>query len=409
MRILYHHRTLADGAEGVHIEEMVEAFRSLGHEVVVEALARPNARGQGGGVLASVKALLPKRLFELSALAYNAIDRITVGRAIRRNRPDLLYKRHALFDLGALVAARRAGVPVILEVNSAYSSPVYQGLEDIRFKGLATRCERQCVKGATLVVAVSTPLRDLLAALVPGKADHIIVEPNGANPRRFSSQPAGTDDIRRQLGDGTQLIVGWCGILRDWHGLDLLFRAMRRVEGPRLAIIGDGPDRQRVERVAREQGIAGRTVFTGRVPHAAMPAYIAALDIAVAAGDRTGYASPMKVLEYMAAGRAVVAPELPGLRDIINDGVDGLLFAAGDEEALVAAITRLARDSQLRRQLGQRARLKIERERNWQRIAGSVLATLEARQAGRAMGTRERGSVCWREPERTGIVRDRSR
>jgi glycosyltransferase involved in cell wall biosynthesis len=298
---------------------------------------------------------------------------------------------------------------VILEVNSAYSSPVYQGLEDIRFKRLATRCERHCVKVSTLVVAVSSPLRDLLASLVPGRADHIIVEPNGANPVRFSSQPAGTDDVRRQLGDGTQLIVGWCGILRDWHGLDLLFRAMRRIEGTRLAIIGDGPDRQRIERVAQEHGVAERTVFTGRVPHAAMPGYIAALDIAVAADDRTGYASPMKVLEYMAAGRAVVAPRLPGLRDIIEDGVDGLLFVAGDEDALAAAITRLAGDTQLRRQLGQRARLKIERERNWQRIAGSVLTTLQTRQGGRATGTREGASVPWREPERTGIARDRSR
>src|SRR5688500_16274398 len=142
MRILYHHRTLADGAEGVHIAEMVDAFRSLGHDVMVEALARPNARGQGSGVLASVKAVLPKRLFEFSGLAYNAIDRTTVARAIRRHRPDVMYKRHALFDLGALSAARRAGVPVILEVNSAYSSAVYQRLEDIRLTSLATRCER---------------------------------------------------------------------------------------------------------------------------------------------------------------------------------------------------------------------------------------------------------------------------
>jgi glycosyltransferase involved in cell wall biosynthesis len=391
MRILYHHRTLADGAEGVHIHEMVEAFEALGHEVVIHALAKPPVRGQGGrSAVGRLKALLPQGFFELGAIAYNAVDWVMVRRAIRRHRSELMYKRHALYDLGAIFAARSVGVPVILEVNAAYSSSVYQAFERICFKHLARLCERLSVEAATLVAAVSTPLRDLLVALAPASG-HIIVVPNGANPLRFSERADGVAEVRAKLGARSDLIVGWCGILRDWHGIELLLSAVQSTAGLRLVIIGDGPDSARVQQVAHERGLADRTVFTGRVPHDQMPAYIGALDIAVAADDRTGYASPMKVLEYMAAGRAVVAPRLGGLQDIIEDEVDGLLFTPGDAQALAAALERLARDRPLRERLGREARVKIERERNWQRNAETVLDALHMRidASGMAMSGRK--------------------
>ncbi len=289
--------------------------------------------------------------------------------------------------MGAIYAARSLGTPIILEVNAAYSSAVYQALEGIRFKRLARICERLSVASATLVAAVSTPLRDLLVALAPGSG-HIIVVPNGANPLRFSEHADGVAEARRTLGATSELMVGWSGILRDWHGLELLLGAVQNTPGVRLAIIGDGPDSARVQRVAHERGLANRTVFTGRVPHAQMPAYIAALDIAVAADDRTGYASPMKVLEYMAAGRAVVAPRLPGVQDIIEDEVDGLLFAPADEQALAAALGRLTQDRHLRERIGHAARLKIERDRNWQRNAETVLDALHMRINASGMATK---------------------
>jgi glycosyltransferase involved in cell wall biosynthesis len=376
MRILYHHRTLGDGAEGVHIQEMVEAFEALGHEVVVHAVVTPHVQSQRSSSIAHLKALLPQSLFELGALAYNGVELVMIRRAIRRYRPDLVYKRHALFDLGAILAARSLRIPIVLEVNAAYSSPVYQALERFHFIRLAHLCERLSIESATLVAAVSTPLRELLVAVAP-RSSHIIVVPNAANPLRFSPTVEGVAEVRRMLGTDAGLLVGWCGILRDWHGLELLLGAVQKTAGLRLVIIGDGPDAPRLQRIARERGLADRTVFTGRVPHDRIPAYIAALDIAVAADDRTGYASPMKVLEYMAAGRAVVAPRLPGVEDLIEDQIDGVLFTPRDEDALAAALARLADDTQLRHELGRRARRKIESERNWQRNAETVLAALE--------------------------------
>src|SRR5947209_19618564 len=100
MRILYHHRTLADGAEGIHIQEMVDAFRSLGHTVDIVSLAKPRARGQGHeGVLTLVRNLIPNLLYELLSMLYNAAEYWRFRRLLARDKTDLNYKRHTLIDI----------------------------------------------------------------------------------------------------------------------------------------------------------------------------------------------------------------------------------------------------------------------------------------------------------------------
>src|SRR5213595_2583863 len=124
MKILYQHRTLADGAEGIHIAEMVEAFEAMGHQVVMHALAKAPKRGQGqAGLLSQIKSWLPRPLLEIATLAFNVVEYIGFKRVLRRERPDLVYKRHAIYDVGIVLAARQAGVPLVLEVNCPYSSP----------------------------------------------------------------------------------------------------------------------------------------------------------------------------------------------------------------------------------------------------------------------------------------------
>ena len=119
--------------------------------------------------------------------------------------------------------------------------------------------------------------------------------------------------------------------------------------------------------------LAGRVMFTGRVSHADVVRYIGAVDIAVSSADRTGYASPMKLLEYMAMERATVAPRSPKIEDLIDDEVDGLLFEPDNEGALAAALRRLANYEELRLRLGHHARLKVTRFRNWRRNAEIVV------------------------------------
>ena len=377
MRILYHHRTLGDGAEGIHIAEMVSAFRALGHEVEVIGLASgaPND-GRRGGVIGRLRGLLPEPAYEIAAAACNLLEYRTIRSAIAQFRPDFIYKRHARNDTAALAAAHDADVPSVLEVNCLYSDPAYRQFEPVTFRRLAERLERKALSLASVPFAVSSPLAQLSERLARSP---VKVLPNGADPDMFDPMRIDRRRGRDRLGIPDALTVGWAGILREWHGLELLLQAIAPIPDVVLVVIGDGEQRQDVESRARELGLSNRLVVTGRVPHSSMPEYLAALDIAVVADERTGVASPMKLLEYMAMGLTVVAPDLPNIRDVITPDIDAVLFRRSDARELSGALARVVADRQLRVRLGKNARHKIRQTRSWRRNAETILTWVCAR------------------------------
>ena len=223
MRILYHHRTLADGAEGIHIAEMVSAFRSLGHEVHVRSLAGAEGSPAREKLVNRLKGMLPSAAYEIAAIASNVPDSLDVRREIQAIRPDFLYKRHARLDVGALNAARKAGIPTVLEVNCLFTGAQYQQFEPVALERLAARFERRALTQADVVLAVSTPLARDIERIAQIKA---AVVPNGADPQRFDPAVADRARIRARYGLGQALTVGWAGVMRDWHGLELLLDAV---------------------------------------------------------------------------------------------------------------------------------------------------------------------------------------
>lgn len=373
MNILYHHRSLADGAEGIHIHEMTEALRGLGHRVTIQSLARPEGAGQRHSArLATVRRRMPQAVFELAAAAINIHEYAALRRQLAAERFDLIYKRHALLDVGAILAARRAGIPVALEVNTAYSAPSVREFEPVRLLPLVRRAERLALRSASVVLAVSSPLAAYVRELA-GPAVRVLTLANGVNPEFFDASRADGAAIRAAYGLTDQFVVGWAGILRRWHGIEVLIDAVATLPAVRLLLIGDGPARPDLERLAEERGLRGRLTVTGRVPHAAMPSHIAALDVAIAADDRTGFASPMKVLEYMGMARPVVLPRLANLADLVHDDRTGLFFEPGSAASLALAIGRLQASPPLRARLGRAARLMVEDRFNWSFNARAVL------------------------------------
>lgn len=382
MRILYHHRTLGDGAEGIHVSSMVDAFRHLNHSVHVSALigGQTNVSTRRIRALTRLRPLIPKAIYETMELGYSGIGWRALSRTIADWKPDLIYERHTLFNYAGVWAAERARLPLVLEVNAplAYEREAY---ERLRLKQLARRSEREVCSRATLVVVVSSPLKQyLIDEGVP--ADRIVVIPNGADPMLFKPDERARAEVRAQYRiPPDAIVVGFTGILRPWHGVDLLVRALARsATGPRgavtyLLIVGDGPSRSEIERLAAETGLGQRMIITGRVPHTQIPRHMAAFDIGVSP-RATFYASPMKVPEYMAAGTAVLAPNMPNLADLIVDGVTGALFEPENTEALAAALHRLITDARKRQSLAQAARASIIDGRTWRHNAAAVLRTL---------------------------------
>jgi glycosyltransferase involved in cell wall biosynthesis len=382
MRILYHHRTLADGAEGIHIREMIKAFRKLGHEVRVVALVGEGSSAKRGPAKAAsrwsrISGWLPRGVYELAELSYNVVGGRAVSRAIREFQPDLVYDRYNSYSTAAVAAAKRAGVPVFLEVNApvAFERANFDG-PSLRWPRMAQRYERHICDQATHIFVVSTPLRDFLVQERGVPADKITVLPNGADPDAFDPH-MDSAAIRQRYQLGARKVIGFVGILRPWHGVELLLDAFSRLS-PRqrdlhLLLVGDGPSEQELKNQVARLGLEDRVTFTGRVSHGEIREHIAAMDMTVSP-RATFYASPMKILEYMAMAVPVVAPRMPNIIDICDDGSDSLLFDPEDVASLQQCLERLIGDEQEARRLGAAARRKIEQHLNWQRNAEQIVA-----------------------------------
>lgn len=379
MRILYSHRIGSRDGQSVHIEELVAAFRRAGHEVLVVGPGFYERADFGGesSFVALVHRHLPKALNELAELAYNLPAYRRLRRACLSFKPDLVYERYNLFYLAGATLARRFGIPLHLEVNSplAEERGRFGGLG---LKWLARATERFLWRSADRVYAVTGVLKDKVVQAGVAE-ERVSVTPNGIDFDRFQSLPA-------RSGDESAVVLGFVGFVRDWHGLDSVLRAMASFKGPQqvnFVVVGDGPARSDLERQAADLGIADRVRFTGLADRAVIPGLISGFDIALQPRV-VDYASPLKIFEYMAAGRAIVAPDQANIREILTDDKTALLFDPEREGELWKAITRLIDDPALRRRLGAAARETAERRDltwlgNAKRIVEWARVDIEAR------------------------------
>ena len=371
MKILYHHRTLGDGAEGIHVREMIRAFRAEGHEVLVTGPVGEPGGGEasrGSSRLSRFKALMPAVCFESLELAYGFAALFATMWQVIRFRPDFIYDRYMTFNFGVVLAARLCRVPVLLEVNAPLAlERREQQDERLILAGLATWIESRTYRLASRVIVVSSPLRDhLLAEGLP--EGRCVVMPNGANPEHFSVLSRDALLAARLKVPDEAFIIGFTGVLRGWHYLDLLVEALdilcQQGRKAALVIVGDGPYRQKLWESVCERGLDHSVWITGRVPHADVPGHISLFDAAVCPGA-TFYASPMKLLEYMAAGKAVVVPDTENFLDMVNPGVDGMVFHQGDGADLARQLAALQDSPALREAMGLAARRKVETRLNW--------------------------------------------
>lgn len=378
MKILYHHRTLGDGAEGIHIAEMVNAFRQLGHEVV---LVGPGVKKEGAGEVRSnrfswVKIFFKGPFYEMVELAYNVIGYRSLRKEIKAFKPDFIYDRYITFNYSAVAAGRRSGIPVFLEVNAplAYERDKEPD-ETLYLKKIAYGIEKKVCCDAAKTIVVSTPLKEYLISLdVPDSQVNVL--PNGANREKFFPKEK-SNKLMQQLGLVEEdCIIGFVGILRPWHGIDLLLDAFgilsEEAVNCKLLLVGDGPVQEEIEAKAVSMGLADRVIITGRVDHKHVADYIALFDIAVSP-KATFYASPMKIIEYMAQQKAVVAPDMANIRDLIEHEEDGLLFKPEEQDALVETLREMVINKGLRAEIGKRALQKVETQLNWINNARFIL------------------------------------
>jgi len=390
------------GGGPIHIRAFVGALRDLGHEVTMVCHTVTNESAGAGNVTGDLRPLRLAAWNRALARSIRAANRLAgqTGRhhpdvvrclhnltsyrfaacAIRALRPHFIYERCSLWGMTGLWLARKYSVPLVLEVNAplAYEQRQYRGLT---FSSMAERTERMIWCGADLVIAVSDLLRHHLqeAGVRPGR---IQILPNAVDTNLFRTDLDG-ELVRKRFHLGGRFVVGFLGTFKQWHGVDLLVEAFQRLHqvdpDMHLLLVGDGPLREPLQQEIRQATLEDAVTLAGKVAHQEVPLYLAAMDVAVAPYPDLSefYFSPLKLFEYMAAGRAIVASRLGQVAEVIVDGESGLLFKPGDVEDLVRCIRRLREDSRLRLALGKQASMSSQ-SYTWSKNASQVVAWAEA-------------------------------
>lgn len=374
-----------------HVGSLVRAFSAAGHDIVVIAASAAGSDALGVPVVPiaapGISKTLSSRVKRLArandADIAQGSDRVAsavkhlwhnvaVERALEEVfaafKPDVVYERYSPFGAAGALTARANRIPHVLEVNAplAWEGATYRNQA---LGPAADLLERTAFDTTSAIVAVSGELRDALAN-ANIDADKIEVVPNGVDTERFCPEgPAYRDGL---VG---KTVIGFVGSLKAWHGIAELADAFRRLSSNaalHLLVVGDGPMAEVVDSLANE--LPDRVTFVRAVAHDDVPAYLRAIDVALAPYPELErfYYSPLKVLEYMATGRPVVASSIGQLNDLIDDGDTGLLVPPGNVPAIVDAVMRLANDEDLRRRLGTRAAELARREFTWGQRASQI-------------------------------------
>lgn len=361
-------------ANSVHVMKMCQAISDIGHDVTLLVPDRPSAEERIHGSVHSFYNV--RQNFEIEKLPFPGSSipgpsgplGFGLATAYRTLRvlPDLVYGRSLI---GCSFAAA-VGRSTMFETH--VPGPT-SDLEARLFPWLLRSPRFQ------KLVVISDALRDHYSGRFRSLNDRIVVSHDGADP--IEGDPIGLRDVRPDR-NGDALDVGYVGNLYEGKGIEVISEIADDSRFADFHIIG-GYDED-VSYWKREMGNQANVCFYGFQPHSRAMGYLQSLDVAVAPYQRAvkgvnggpnlaEWMSPLKLFEYMAAGRAIVSSDLPVLREILTDEETALLVDPDSPDAWVSALRRLSEDEPLRRELGANAKAQFERKHSWKRRAERLI------------------------------------
>jgi glycosyltransferase involved in cell wall biosynthesis len=348
------------GGPALHVSYLTRGLESRGYHTVLGAGSL--ARGEGSmSFVAEELGVDVRHVQHLHREVSPVLDPLSVRRVvelIREVRPHILHTHTAKAGAVGRTAAVLAGdarPPIVLHT---FHGHVLRGYFDPVRAGVFRQVERSLARVTTRLVAVSPEVRDDLVELGVAPAEKFSVIRLGIDlDGRIAAGGQDGSPLRRLFGvSDDAFVVGWIGRMTAIKHLpDVLASFARlRTRGieATLCLVGDGPDREAIEQLAYELDIARHTLFVGYQRDVAP--YYGMFDALLLPSGNEG--TPVVAIESLAAGTPVVATRVGGVPDVVEHGTDGFLVPVGDIEAITAALERLARNPELRAELGRAGR-----------------------------------------------------
>lgn len=293
-------------------------------------------------------------------------------------RPDILHAHSPVLNaMAAFGVAADLGLPVVYEVRSFWEDAALEhGTATAKGPRYHTTryLETRALRRADAITTISDGLRrDILGRKIP--AEKVTLVPNAVSVDQFSPSRAVDEGLAARLGVAGMNVLGFAGSFYSYEGLDLLLEALPKVltakPETKVLLIGGGSEEVRLRAISESLGLGGNVMFTGRVPHDEVRDYYQLIDILVyprRSGRLTELVTPLKPLEAMAQERIVLASDVGGHKELIEDGKTGYLFKAGDAGDLARRLLSILDHREDWSRIRASGRAFIERERTWQSV-----------------------------------------
>jgi glycosyltransferase involved in cell wall biosynthesis len=398
MKIIYYspHPNLSltsPSGPGTHMREVIEAMEDQGHEVVKFIAGDRDKKSNASLVFRApwykrlLKFLTPDIIWQ--SLKDWDLERCDARNAkvleamIGEHKPDLIYERAYYLMRSGVQMAKQYNIPLFLEMNAPYSEEKIYLEGNSLYIAKSKQCEKDQIEGAAAIYVVSSALSGYFKSQYPAFEGKIVVTPNAINPKKAYSNPALKASLLAQYRIyDSEIVIGFVGSIFKYHGVDRLLRAFAQLVTEhterkyRLMVVGDGMVLSELKKLANELKIAKQVIFFGNVSHTDVYTYIDLMDIAVMASSNW-YGSPVKVFEYGAMSKAIVAPDNVPLRDVMVHGQEGLLVGEGPDD-VYNALKKLVFEEDLRNTLALAFHHKVEQKYTWEKVASEILGRAEA-------------------------------
>jgi glycosyltransferase involved in cell wall biosynthesis len=382
MRVSYfnYHYDIESSAIGAatQVRAIAAALTRLGHQVEVQ-FRTSSKPGQDRDYLGLKKIRWLRRFGHVPRLVWRNFGLLREElKLLDAFRPDAVLAVSSYANFSALAASRRRRLPLVLftEAPLEYEYRLFYP-QYYRYPWLSRRLEGINVRGADQVVCISEVLKGYLMRYeVPAAKLHVV--PNGVEHLTFTPREPDPELLARwPLQD--RVVIGYIGSFEFFSDVGQFIALAGKIIAAHNRVVflfvGHGREDEAIRRRAESIGLGRHFLFTGGMPHHLIPRLLSLMDIVISPykEDYLFYGSSMKLLEYMAAGKAVLCPALGQIKEVVCDGCNGMLYEPGDHHAMFHKLLDLIGNKELRGRLGARARQTIENHWTWD-IQGAKLA-----------------------------------
>ena len=361
-----------------HVNQFTHAFKKLGHRISIYSLnLKPDKKQRNATQMknAPFRKIAKKYGRDIKNVSKNFLYVVREWKALQSEKPDCVIIRHDPYVISSILVSAYFRIPVILELNAPGAFQIRQYERDFfHFPFLFETLEKIALRFASAVTVTS---REMIAYLHGSSLDKakIHVNPMGVEYEHFQNNEYSLNNELQKLNG--KIVLGFIGSLNYWHGINNLFMIMKSVlkkySQVGFLIIGKGPMYTDLLEFVKKNNFSQSVLIAGYVPYDSLPPYIDKMDIALAPypSDIEFYFSPLKIFEYLAAGKPILAPPIGQIADILNGRDVGYLTNFEDEEDWMWKLDRLISSEKLRNEFGLCGR-RLAKNYEWRKNAALV-------------------------------------